>query len=109
MQYVGGAPGCVMQVRSQTQKEIVGAFDASLIAFTQPLSSYEWICAQRALFEVGDPKQILIIAQSATAALQVGLLQVNAIPEFFVSGHLILHAQLDVIAFASHDAFRTKL
>jgi hypothetical protein len=36
-------------------------------------------------------------------------LQINAVAEFFVPSDLILHAQLDVVAFVSDDAFRPKL
>ena len=82
VQYVGGAPGRVMQVCAQAQKKIVRTLDSALVAFAQPVFPDELVCAQRTLFEVGNPKQILIVAQSATAALQVGLLQINAVAEF---------------------------
>ena len=109
VQYVGGAPSRVMQVCAQAQKKVVRTLDSALVAFAQPVFPDQLVCAQRTLFEVGNPKEILIIAQSATAALQVGLLQVNAVAEFFVPDDLILHAQLDIVAFVSDDAFRTKL
>src|SRR6476660_7857831 len=92
VQYVGGAPGRVMQVCAQAQKKIVRVLDSALVAFAQPVFPYELVRAQRTFFEVGNPKQILIVAQSATAALQVGLLQINAVAEFFVPGDLVLHA-----------------
>ena len=92
VQYVGGAPRRVMQVCAQAQKKIVRTLDSALVAFAQPVFPYELVCAQRTLLEVGNPKQILIVAQAATAALQVGLLQINAVAEFFVPGDLVLHA-----------------
>ena len=82
VQYVGGAPGRVMQVCAQAQNKIVRALDSALVAFAQPVFPDELVCAQRTLFEVGNPKQILIVAQSATAALKVGLLHVNAVADF---------------------------
>ena len=66
-------------------------------------------CRQAAFLEKGHPKQILIIAQTATAALQVGFLQVDAITEFGVSRLLIAHAHFDIFAFVAGDAFRPKL
>src|SRR5206468_7403700 len=70
---VSGAPGHVMQIRPQPQQEIVGSFDPSLVAFGQPIFPDELVCAQRTLFEISHPKQILVITQSATSALQVRL------------------------------------
>src|ERR1700757_2350497 len=98
-----------MQVCAQAQKKIVRTLYSTLVAFAQPIFPDELVCAQRTLFEVGNPKQILIVAQSATAALQVGLLQINAVAEFFVSGYLVLQPQLDIVPFVSDNTFRTKL
>src|SRR5204862_3106095 len=91
VQYVGGAPRRVMQVCAQAQKKIVRTLDSALVALAQPIFPDELVCTQRTLLEVGNPKQILIVAQSATAALQVRLLQINAVAEFFVPGDLVFH------------------
>ena len=41
VQYVGGAPGRVMQVCAQAQKKIVSTLDSALVAFTQPVFADE--------------------------------------------------------------------
>src|SRR5947207_2515024 len=105
MQYVGRAPGRIMQVRAQTEEEIVSSLDPSLIAFAKPIFSYELVHTQRPLFEVVYPKQILIIAQSTTSVLEVGLLQIDAVAEFFVPGELVLHPHFNIFAFESIDTF----
>ena len=74
VQYVGGASGRVMQIRAQAQEKIVGPLDSSLVAFAQPIFPHQLVRAQRSLLEVCYPKQILIVAQPAAAALQIGLL-----------------------------------
>src|SRR5437763_7522675 len=109
MQYVGRAPGRIMQVRAQTEEEIVSSLDPSLIAFAKPIFPYELVHTQRPLFEVVYPKQILIIAQSTASVLEVGLLQIDAVAEFFVPGELVLHPHFNIFAFASIDTFSAKL
>ena len=109
MKYVGRASCCVMQGGAQAQEKIVRLFYSALVAFTQPVFPHELVRAQGTLFEIGHPKKILIIAQSAASAFQVRLLQIDAVAEFLVPGDLILHAQFHVFAFISVDALRTKL
>ena len=109
MQYVCGAPGRVMQVCAQAQKKIVCSLDPALIAFAQPVFADQLVGTQRTLFKVGDPKQILIVAQPAAATLQIWFLQKNTVAEFFVAGDLIVHAHLDVVTFVAHNAFCAKL
>ena len=101
MQYVGRAPGGIMQVRAQTEEEIVSSLNLPLIAFTQPIFPYKLVCTQRPFFEVGYPKQILVVAQSTATILKVGLLQVDAVAEFFVSRDLVVHTHFNIFPFAS--------
>ena len=93
-----------MQIRAQAQKKIVRLLDPALVAFAQPVFAHELVGAQRALSEVGDPKQILIVTQSAASAFQIGFLQIHAVAKFFVASDLILHAQPDIFAFVTVDA-----
>src|SRR3954469_23206394 len=57
-----------------------------------------------ALMKEGHPQKILIIAQTAAAALQVWLLDVNAVSGFGMAGCLVLHSELNVFAFVTDHA-----
>src|SRR5438132_13047318 len=57
VQYVGGAPGRVMQVCAQAQKKIVRTFNSALLAFAQPLFAYALVCTHPTLLELGNRKQ----------------------------------------------------
>src|SRR2546423_10275661 len=104
VQYVGGPSGRIMQIRAQPQEKIISLFNSPLIAFAQPVLSYELIGAERSFLEVRHPKQILIIAQSATSALQVGLEEIYAVAEFLVARDLIFHAHFNVFSLVSLNA-----
>ncbi len=109
VQNIGGAPGRVVQIGANAQKEIVGRLDPSLIGLTQPVSANQVFCRKRALLKIRHPKQVLIIAQAAATALHMRLLQINAVAEFVMPGRLILHAQFRVFAFVTGDTFRPEL
>ena len=61
--------------------------------------------SQGAFLEIGHPKEILIIAQTAAASFHIRLLQVDVVLMFRVPRNLIIHPQLDVFAFVSPNAF----
>ena len=105
VQYVGRAPGGIMQIRTQAEQKIVGSLNLSLIAFAQPIFPYKLVRTQRAFFEVGYPKQILVVAQSTASILEVGFLQVDAVAEFFVSRDLVVHTHFNIFPFVSLDTF----
>ena len=63
---------------------------------------------QGALLEEGHPKQVLVIAQSTTAAFQMRFLHVNRVAKFRVARRLVVHAQLDVFTDMTAHATLTK-
>src|SRR5439155_8336071 len=68
MQNVAGAPGDIMQLRAEAEKEIVRRFNPALVGFAQPVFSNQVRGRERAFLEMGHPKQVLIVAQCAAAA-----------------------------------------
>ena len=98
-----------MQIGAQPKKKIISAFDPALVGFAQPIFSDQVRCREYSFFEIRHPKQILVIAQSATAAFDVGLLHINAATEFFMPRLLIAHTELKVFAFRAHHAFCPEL
>ena len=108
MQHIGRAAAGVVQVGAHAQQEIVGRFDAALVGFAQPVFADELIGRQRAFLEERDPEQVLVIAQSAAAALHVRLLHVNAVAVLRVARGLVVHPQRDVLALETTDALRAE-
>ena len=64
---------------------------------------------QFARLEKCHPKQVLVIAQSATPVLQVRFLHVNAVAEFLVPRRLVLHAHGGVFALSAMDTLAPEL
>ena len=98
---VRGAARGVVQIGPETEEEIVGGFDPAPIRFAQPIFADQMRRGERAFLEEGHPKKVLVIAQAAATALQVRLLDVNAVAKFGVARRLVLHAHLHVFAFVS--------
>ena len=98
-----------MQRRAHAQEKIVSCVEAALIGLAEPVPSDQMRRRERAFFKISHPQKILVIAQSAAAAFHIRLLHVHAVAELRVSRGLVLHAQFQIFAFESDNAFAAKL
>ena len=95
-----------MQLGAHAEKKIVGEIDPAPIGRAQPIFAHEMRGRERAFFEINDPEQILVIAQTAAAPLHVRLLEIDVVRKFLVSARLVFHARGDVFPLlALHAAF----
>ena len=93
-----------MQVVAHAQQKVVGGFELFPLAFADQPALFQFGQGPRPVFEKGHPDQVLKIAQTAAAVLDVRLLHRRGIAELRPPRLLVRQASLDMPVFGPAHA-----
>jgi len=99
------AVGVVMQLRPHAQKKFVGGLQLLAFGLADEFAILQLAQRAGAVFEKRHPQQILEIAQTAAAVLDIWLLHTGGIAVLAAARGLILKPRGNVFFFVAEDAF----
>ncbi len=103
-EHVAGALLQVVKLGAHAQQEIVGAVELLALGGGEQRRVDEGLGVGQPALDAADPEQVLVIAQAAAAALDVGLLEKGGVARFFMALVLVADAPGQVVFFLAVQA-----